>query len=84
MVASHTETPLGVSKWLGARVTPLYQPAFMVGDKGGSCPLHISTVVCVRCCSYQPFRSPQGDSCMAGYLCLMPMAFLPLLYAPKL
>ena len=23
---------------------------------------------------YQPFRSPQGDSCMAGYPCLMPLA----------
>jgi hypothetical protein len=25
--------------------------------------------------SYQPFRSPQGDNCMAGYHCLMPTAF---------
>jgi hypothetical protein len=28
-----------------------------------------------RTIPYQPFRSPQGDSCMAGYLCLMPTAF---------
>ena len=31
-----------------------------------------------RAILHQPFRSPQGDSCMAGYLCLMPTAFLPL------
>ncbi len=25
------------------------------------------------CRSVQPLRSPQGDNCMAGYLCLMPI-----------
>ena len=36
------------------------------------------------CRFYQPFRSPQGDNCMAGYHCLMPTAFLSLHPIPNL
>ena len=42
------------------------------------CPLPSGKVVFVWCRSHQPFRSPYGGSCMAGYHCLMPTAFLPL------
>ena len=33
-------------------------------------------------CFYQPFRNPQGGSCMAGYLCPMPIGILFMLTAP--
>ena len=49
MVASHTETPLGVSKWLEQELSQKYQPAFTVGDMVNSCPLHSSKVVFVWC-----------------------------------
>ena len=33
-------------------------------------------------CFYQPFRNPQGGSCMAGYLCPMPTGIIFMLTAP--
>ena len=42
------------------------------------CPLPTARLYVCGYRPYQPFRSPQGDNCMAGYHCLMPTAFLPL------
>ena len=72
MVASHTEKPLGFSKWL-ERNTP---------HKNIACPW-VGDIVKWGYRPYQPFRSPQGDNCMAGYHCLMPTAFLPLQHNTK-
>ena len=61
----------------GMRVARLISACPWVGDMSGCCPLPKGKVPGVGCRSFQPFRSPQGDSCMAGYHCLMPTAFLP-------
>ena len=50
----------------------------MVGDMSCPCPLPNGKVLCVWCRSIQPFRRTHRHGCMAGYLCLMPTAFLPL------
>ena len=86
-VASHTETPLGVSNqrslfakrgkvngWFG--IAPIITACPWVGDMSSVCPLPNGKVSGVWCRSFQPFRSPYGGSCMAGYHCLMPTAFL--------
>ena len=78
-VASHTETPLGVSKWLGKRH---HTPRTLLLGKGHT--QHMSPTQgqadIIGATPYQPFRSPYRGSCMAGYHCLMPTAFLPLQY----
>ena len=62
MVASHTETPLGVSKWLEQELSQKYQPAFTVGDMVNSCPLHSSKVVFVWCRFTSHFAVPIGTA----------------------
>ena len=75
-VASHTETPLGVSKWLGKRH---HIPGTLPLGKGQGplmSPTQGQAYIIGEATPYQPFRSPYGGSCMAGYHCLMPTAFL--------
>jgi len=59
-VASHTETPLGVSKWLVWRAPPKYKPAFTVGDKVSSCPLPSGKVPGMWCRFPSHFAAPRG------------------------
>ena len=62
----------------GARVAQIITACLWVGDKVCVCPLPNGKVSGVGVALSQPFRSPYGGSCMAGYHCLMPTAFLPL------
>ena len=74
-VASHTETPLDVSKWL-ERNTPPYNIACpWVGDMFCVCPLPTARFYVYGCRPLQPFRRTHRHGCMAGYHCLMPTAF---------
>ena len=73
MVASHTETPLGVSKWLERATPPFYTLPLGKGQGQHMSPTQGQAVI-IGAIPYQPFRSPQGDSCMAGYPCPMPLA----------
>ncbi len=47
-----------------------------VGDMGCVCPLPTRQGCICLVSLHQPFRNTQGRFCMAGYLCLMPTAFL--------
>ena len=87
MVASHTETPLGVSKWL-VKATPTHgtlplgkgHGLTMSPTQGQAILLGGNLIPAIYFPSLREqwplVRSPQGDNCMAGYLCLMPLASL--------
>ena len=79
MVASHTAVPMGTAKWLER---PNHTPGTLPLGKGQGLLMSPTQgqAILLGATPYQPFRSPQGDSCMAGYHCLMPTAFLPLQY----
>ena len=66
MVASHTETPLGVSKWLVRDYPPYNIACPWVGDMVSSCPLHISKVFCVM--SLSPAISKHPRAFLYGWL----------------
>jgi len=71
MVASHTAVPLGTAKWLD-RATPHTRNLAVGKGQGLLMSPTQGQAVIIGAIPYQPFRSPQGDSCMAGYPCPMP------------
>jgi len=76
MVASHTAVPLGTAKWLVRGLPPIISACPWVGDKVCVCPLPTGKVSGVGVDLTSHFAAPKRDSCMAGYLCPMPIGIL--------
>ena len=73
MVASHTAVPLGTAKWL-VRATPHTRNLAVGKGQGLTMSPTQGQANLLGAIPYQPFRNTQGRFCMAGYLCLMPLA----------
>ena len=76
-VASHTAVPMGTAKWL---VRTNHTPRTLPIGKGHTEPLSPTQgqADIIEATLAPTISQPLWGSCMAGYHCLMPTAFLPL------